>query len=118
MLPVGEKLVLIGSNSSAESSNVVSLNPPATRTFPLLSNVAVCNSRGVFMLPAEMNCETVTWIEFEVPVIEARTVSVAVMVWLPTVFSVAGKVPVPFVSVVLAGRTAWLSVLEKCTVPE
>ncbi len=53
-----------------------------------------------------------------VPVMEAVTVSVAAMVWLPTVFSVAEKVPAPFVSVELAGSTAWLSVLEKCTVPE
>ncbi len=45
-------------------------------------------------------------IELDVPVIEAATVSVAVMVWLPAVFSVAEKVPVPFVSVALAGSTA------------
>ena len=55
---------------------------------------------------------------FEVPVIEALTVSVAVMVWLPTVFNVAEKVPVPLVSVELAGSAAWASVLVKCTVPE
>ncbi len=57
-------------------------------------------------------------IEFEVPMIEAVAVSVAVMVWLPIVLSVAEKVAVPFVSVELAGRAAWLSVLVKCTVPE
>ena len=34
------------------------------------------------------------------------------------VFSVAEKVAVPFVSVEFAGKTAWLSVLVKCTVPE
>ena len=45
------------------------------------------------------------------------TVSVAMMVWLPEVFSVAAKVPVPFESVELAGSTALPSVLEKCTVP-
>ena len=60
----------------------------------------------------------VTKIGFEVPVIETVIVSVAVIVWLPTVFSVAEKVPVPFVSVELAGSTAWPSVLVKCTVPE
>ena len=57
-------------------------------------------------------------IEFDVPVIEAVTVSVAVIVWLPTVFNVAEKVPVPLVSVEFAGSTAWASVLVKCTVPE
>jgi hypothetical protein len=46
-------------------------------------------------------------------VIEAVTVSVAVMVWLPTVRSVAEKVPVPFVSFELEGSMAWRSALEK-----
>jgi hypothetical protein len=54
---------------------------------------------------------------FEVPVIETVTVSVAVMVWAAAVFNVAEKIPVPFVSVELAGSTAWLSLLVKCTVP-
>jgi hypothetical protein len=45
-------------------------------------------------------------IEFEMPVIEAVTVSVAVMVWAAAVFNVAEKVSVPFVSVELAGSTA------------
>jgi hypothetical protein len=58
-----------------------------------------------------------TTIAPEVPVIDEVTVSVAVMVWLPAIFSVAENVPVPFVSVVFAGSTAWLSVLVKCTVP-
>ena len=56
--------------------------------------------------------------EVELPVMEAVTVSVAVIVWLPTAFSVIEKVPVPFVSVEFAGRTALVSVLVKCTVPE
>ena len=43
--------------------------------------------------------------------------SVAVIVWLPAVLSVALKVPVPLVSVELAGRAAWPSVLVKWTVP-
>ena len=51
------------------------------------------------------------------PVIELVTVSVAVSVWLPAVLRVALKVPMPFVSVLLAGRTARLSLLVKCTVP-
>jgi hypothetical protein len=53
----------------------------------------------------------------EVPVIEAVTVSVAVMVLAPAVFRVAENVPTPFVSVAFAGRVAAPSVLVKCTVP-
>src|SRR5437588_779084 len=45
------------------------------------------------------------------------TVSVAVIVWLPAVLSVALKVPTPLASGELAGRTAWPSVLVKWTVP-
>jgi hypothetical protein len=56
--------------------------------------------------------------EFEVPVMAALTVSVAVMVWLPAVPKVSLKVPVPLVSVMLDGSTAWPSVEVKCTVPE
>ena len=52
-----------------------------------------------------------------VPVIVAVTVSVAVIVWLPAVFSVAEKVPVPLVSVEFAGSVAEPSLLVKCTVP-
>ncbi len=52
-----------------------------------------------------------TLIESDVPAMEAVTESVAGMVWPPIVFSVAEKVAVPFVSVELAGRAAWLSVL-------
>ena len=51
------------------------------------------------------------------PVIEMVTVSVAVSAWLPAVLRVALKVPVPFVSVLSLGRTAWPSLLVKCTVP-
>jgi hypothetical protein len=47
-----------------------------------------------------------TVIEFEVPVIEAVTVSVAVIAWPPAAFNVAEKVPVPFVSVEFAGKEA------------
>ncbi len=54
---------------------------------------------------------------FELPVIEAFAVSVAPRVWLPAVFSVAEKLPVPFVRVELAGRTACPSLPVKCTVP-
>ena len=51
------------------------------------------------------------------PVIELVAVSVAVIVWLPAVFSVTLKVPVPLVNVALAGRIAALSLLVKWTVP-
>jgi hypothetical protein len=57
-------------------------------------------------------------IELEVPVIEAVTVSIAVMDWLLALFSVAEKVPIPFVSIELAGSTAWPSLVVKCAVPE
>ena len=53
----------------------------------------------------------------DVPVIDEVTVSVAVMVWLPTVAKVTEKVPVPDVNVEFAGRVADASVLVKCTVP-
>ena len=59
-----------------------------------------------------------TSIDAEVPIIDAATVSVAVMVCVPAVFIVAEKVPVPLASVALAGdRTAWKSLLVRCTVP-
>ena len=47
-----------------------------------------------------------TMIEFEVPVIEAVTESVAVIVSLGPVFSVALKIPVPFVNDEFPGKTA------------
>ena len=60
---------------------------------------------------------TKTSIAFEVPLIEAVIVSVAVMVWVPVVCNVVEKVPIPSVSVEFAGSVAFASVLEKCTVP-
>ncbi len=51
------------------------------------------------------------------PVIEDVTVSVAVTVLLPVVLRVTEKVPVPLVSVLLAGKTAELSEEVKWTVP-
>jgi len=44
-------------------------------------------------------------------------VSVAVRVWLPDVFNVALKVPVPLLSVLLPGSAAWASLLVKWMVP-
>jgi hypothetical protein len=52
------------------------------------------------------------------PVTAPLTVSVAVIVWLPAVLSVALNVPAPLVNVALAGRTAAASLLVKWTVPE
>lgn len=94
--------------------------PPATSTFPSLSNVALCASRVVDILPVGVKPDAGarTSIDGEVPVMEAVTVSVAVMLWLPLVLSVTEKVPTPFVSVEFAGSKAWPSVLVKPTVPE
>ena len=51
------------------------------------------------------------------PAIEPVTVSAAVTVWLPAVFSAAVNEPAPKVNVALAGRTAAGSLLLKWTVP-
>jgi hypothetical protein len=53
----------------------------------------------------------------DVPVIDAVTVSVAVIVCPPAVFSTAGSIITPFNSAEFAGRTAFPSLLVKCTVP-
>jgi hypothetical protein len=58
-----------------------------------------------------------TTMAFDVPVIDEVAVSVAVIVWPPAVLSVAMNVPVPFVSVLFAGKEAVPSVEVKCTVP-
>jgi len=47
-----------------------------------------------------------TLIALVTPVIEFVTVSVAVIVWLPTVFGVTEKLPVPPVRAELGGSTA------------
>ena len=49
---------------------------------------------------------TVTLTALLLPVSPLLSVSVAVTVWLPAVFSVTLKVPTPLVNVALAGRTA------------
>ena len=74
---------------------------PISRGFRLL--VEIINADETVMLP-------------EVPVI-AETVSVAVMVWGPLVFSVAWKLPVPFVRPEFPGSAAVPSELVKWTVP-
>ena len=53
----------------------------------------------------------------DVSVMEGVTVSVAVSVCVPAVFSVTENVPTPLVSVELAGNVATPSLLVKCTVP-
>lgn len=58
-----------------------------------------------------------TVIALEVPVREAVAESVAVIVWLPNVVKVAGKLAEPFVNVESAGRDTRASVLVKRTVP-
>ena len=62
--------------------------------------------------------KAVTVMPLWVPLMELVTVSVAVIDWLPAVRSVALKVPVPLVKVVLAGTLACGSELVKCNVPE
>jgi len=74
---------------------------------------------------AEAGAETVKWVaapaltvmEFDVPVIEAFSASVPVMIRLPAVASVADNVLVPFVNVVFAGNVAAPSLEVKCTTP-
>lgn len=53
----------------------------------------------------------------DVPVIDAVTVSVAVIVCAPAVFNVTENMPTPLVSVEFAGNTAAPSLLVKWTVP-
>ena len=55
MIPVGEKVPLIGSYSSALDRTPLALIPPATRTFPSANRVAVWASRSVPMLPVGKN---------------------------------------------------------------
>ena len=50
-LPLAVKLSVTGSNNSAARGDVTRLTPPAISTLPFLSNVAVCNSRGIVKLP-------------------------------------------------------------------
>lgn len=53
----------------------------------------------------------------DVPLSEAVTVSLAVIVCMPSVLSVTWKLAVPPVSAEFAGNIACVSVLVKCTVP-
>src|SRR5262245_21028691 len=62
MLPVAAQVPVAGSYSSAELSDDASsrsnATPPATRTSPLGSSVAVCSVRGVIMLPVTVHADT------------------------------------------------------------
>ncbi len=58
ILPVGAKVFVFGSKISALATDglVLSpLNPPAIRTVPLDSSVAVCLNLGLFMFPIAVN---------------------------------------------------------------
>jgi hypothetical protein len=88
--------------SSAETNKVIGDRVPAVELLATIKCVAG---------PLTLNA-------FDIPVIDVETVSVAVMVSLPEVLSVAEKFPTPLVSVELAGSTAFPSLLVKCTVPE
>ena len=94
---------------------VVLLNGSCAVTVKLnaVPGVAVAGAETVKCVAAV--ALTVTLLD--VPVIEELSVSVAVMVWVPAVFSVAAKVPVPLVRVEFAGSTACPSLLVKWTVP-
>src|SRR5215469_9011145 len=122
ILPVRVKVALAGSQISAVARVPVELLPPVTRTLPSMSNVAACSSRASIMLPVAVKVPAAiaaeTLMALDTPVIDAVTVSVAEMVMLPVVLSVAEKDLVPFVNVELDGSTAWASVLVKCTIPE
>jgi hypothetical protein len=59
-----------------------------------------------------------TTISPDILVREGVPVSVAEMVWLPGVFKVAKKFPVPLDSGVSAGSTAFVSLLTKWIVPK
>jgi hypothetical protein len=55
-LLVAVQLPLVGSYSSALVEELT-LAPPATRTWPLLSRVAVCRERAVLRLPVLLNTD-------------------------------------------------------------
>jgi len=107
--PGGNPPVSVHVNGGCPPLATVKLSKYGNPTAPAAGSGVLLITGGVGVL---------TMIEFEVPVMEAVTVSVALIVWTPSVFSVTGRFAVPFVSVILAGKMASGSVLEKCTVPE
>ena len=92
--------------------------------FPKLSSAVSAGENAVFTVAVGGTFQTkllaaaaLTATRPLVPLMELVTVSVAVMVRLPAVFSVAENVPAPLVSVLSAGSTACASPLVKCTIP-
>ena len=70
--------------------------------------------------PVRARCEAVAGViatPDSEPTMLPVTVSVAVTDCVPAVLRVTSKVPTPLASVASAGRTAWPSLLVKCTVP-
>jgi hypothetical protein len=63
------------------------------------------------------SCSDSTKIGLLVPVMEGLLVSVAVIVWYPSVLSVGINMPIPLGKGESGGRYGWWSVLVKCTVP-
>jgi hypothetical protein len=115
-------------SSFAPSKNcTVPVGPGEVGRPPLVPMEAVkvtaCPSAEGFGLPPKVTVEDVggggagSAIAPEGPAIDGAAVSVAVMVWLPAVLSVAENVPAPLVNVELAGSEAAASVLVKWTVP-
>lgn len=115
---------LAGSNACA--SVLLNFTAPAypVVTLPKLSFAVTVKLNAV---PAETDAGAVTTsavadpadtvIFPEEPVIELVTVSIAAIICVPAVFTVALNVPVPFVSAELGGSTACASVLLNFTVP-
>ena len=68
-------------------------------------------------LKVKLAAGPLTEIEFDVPAMEAVTVSMAVIVWPPKDLNVTEKLPTPLIILESAGRIAWASVLVICTVP-
>ena len=86
------------------------LRPPSLKALRLDQEAGRVSAKCVTVPAATVSL-------FDVPVIEAVTESVAVMVSLPAVLNVSLKLPTPLVSVVSAGRLALPSLEVKWTVP-
>ena len=93
-------------------------------TLPKLSAALTVAMKAKFVVTAggalkemRVGVPGLTVIPPDVPVTEAFTVSVTVMVWLPAVLRAIEKTAVPLGSFESVGRVAWLSELVKCTLP-
>ena len=78
---------------------------PAVASLGFWPKTSFAAAAGLTVMPA--------WL----PVMAVVAVSVAVIDCVPAVLSVAVKLPVPPVSLVLAGRDAWPSLLVNLTLP-